>query len=108
MKAEMSIEGTLIIRAESIIESFALSEWRRNHDNGKSKEYMLFLDLHTLMPPIRQVNGRELYLPYDVATRFVDMEEVCYGEGIGPDVEDVLLWIGKTYPRIKEDREYLF
>ena len=39
--------------------------------------------------------------------QIVEMEVVCHSEGIGPDSSELMKWIGKEYPELKEEFNYL-
>lgn len=50
----------------------------------------------------------EINLPHDLAEMICQMEEVCHGEGMGPDNEKLMLWIQETYPDLREKFAYLY
>lgn len=47
-------------------------------------------------------------IPISDARIILEMEEVCYSEGIGPNSGDLILWIGNRYPELKAEFGYLF
>lgn len=50
---------------------------------------------------------KDTNLTYDAARVIVEMEVVCHSEGIGPDSSELMNWIGKEYPELKEEFNYL-
>ena len=46
-------------------------------------------------------------LPYAVAESICEMECICIGEGIGPDISVLMIWIGLEYPELKEKYSHL-
>lgn len=49
----------------------------------------------------------EIKMSHDIAAMIVHMEDVCYGEGIGPDNNILMSWIKETYPDLVEKYSYL-
>lgn len=43
----------------------------------------------------------------EIAKKIIQMESVCFSEGSGPDISELLLFIGSEYPEIKDAYSYL-
>ena len=54
------------------------------------------------------MTDKDLYIPKHLAKLIVELEEVSYNEGIGPDTTELMKYIAKTYPDLKtKDNEWL-
>ncbi len=49
----------------------------------------------------------EIKLPHHIAEIICTVECVSQGEGIGPDMTELLSWIAGRYPELKEKYKYL-
>lgn len=51
--------------------------------------------------------NNEIKMPERIARVICEMQDVCYGEGQCPDSQELLLWISKNFPYLKEEYSYL-
>jgi hypothetical protein len=51
--------------------------------------------------------GDEIKLTHAMSETICQMEEVCFGEGIGPNNDVLMLWISNNYPDLKEKYSWL-
>jgi len=51
---------------------------------------------------------RKLCLSEKQAKTVLDMDEVCYGEGIGPDTSELLCYIREEYPKLAKSYQFLY
>ncbi|MCK5607017.1 hypothetical protein KAR91_34355 [Candidatus Pacearchaeota archaeon] len=53
------------------------------------------------------MTDNEIKLPHHIAEIICKVECVSQGEGIGPDMTDLLSWIAEKFPDLKEKYSYL-
>ena len=99
------------VKKEAIIYDLRAESLRRRHAhfaNIKAGNYAKFDDpdfgtgITTEHHVIRN-QEKEIYIPKHLAKIILDMEEVCFGEGQGGDITELLIWILRAYPELKED-----
>lgn len=51
--------------------------------------------------------ARPCWLSREWSMAILNMESVCFSEGIGPDISEILRWIARVYPDLKTKFSWL-